>query len=91
MSLWKKTNISHGCNNVGTISASSEIVGADLRVCPNFMEGIMGTNQNKIILDLCGGTGSWSKPYKDAGYSKRTIMRSMTPEGFAKAFYEANR
>jgi len=21
-----------------------------------------------IILDLCGGTGSWSKPYKDAGY-----------------------
>lgn len=25
-------------------------------------------NENKIILDLCGGTGSWSKPYKDAGY-----------------------
>jgi hypothetical protein len=23
---------------------------------------------DKIILDLCGGTGSWSKPYKDAGY-----------------------
>jgi len=22
----------------------------------------------KLILDLCGGTGSWSKPYKDAGY-----------------------
>jgi hypothetical protein len=22
----------------------------------------------KIILDLCGGTGSWSRPYKDAGY-----------------------
>lgn len=22
----------------------------------------------KIILDLCGGTGAWSKPYKDAGY-----------------------
>jgi hypothetical protein len=21
-----------------------------------------------LILDLCGGTGSWSKPYKDAGY-----------------------
>ncbi len=21
-----------------------------------------------IILDLCGGTGSWSKPYSDAGY-----------------------
>ncbi len=25
-------------------------------------------NKNKIILDLCGGTGSWSKPYKYAGY-----------------------
>lgn len=22
----------------------------------------------KLILDLCGGTGSWSKPYKDNGY-----------------------
>lgn len=22
----------------------------------------------KLILDLCGGTGSWSKPYRDAGY-----------------------
>jgi len=22
----------------------------------------------RIILDLCGGTGAWSKPYKDAGY-----------------------
>ena len=25
-------------------------------------------NSDKIILDLCGGTGSWSKFYKDAGY-----------------------
>ena len=24
--------------------------------------------QNKLIIDLCGGTGSWSKPYKDAGH-----------------------
>jgi len=23
---------------------------------------------NKLILDLCGGTGSWSRPYKEAGY-----------------------
>jgi len=23
----------------------------------------------KIILDLCGGTGAWSKPYKEAGYN----------------------
>lgn len=28
-------------------------------------------NSEKIILDLCGGTGSWSKPYKDAGYDVR--------------------
>lgn len=27
----------------------------------------------KIILDLCGGTGSWAKPYKDAGYNVITI------------------
>jgi len=30
-------------------------------------------NETKIILDLCGGTGSWSKPYKDAGYDVRLI------------------
>lgn len=23
---------------------------------------------SKVILDLCGGTGAWSKPYKQAGY-----------------------
>lgn len=28
-------------------------------------------NNNKIILDLCGGTGSWSRPYKEAGYDVR--------------------
>jgi len=27
----------------------------------------------KIILDLCGGTGAWSKPYKDAGYKVYVI------------------
>jgi len=27
----------------------------------------------KIILDLCGGTGSWSKPYKEAGYDVRLV------------------
>lgn len=31
------------------------------------------SNSKKIILDLCGGTGSWSKPYKDAGYDVRVI------------------
>jgi hypothetical protein len=29
--------------------------------------------KGKIILDLCGGTGSWSKPYKDAGYDVRLV------------------
>lgn len=39
----------------------------------------------KIILDLCGGTGSWSKPYKENGYDVRVItlpkddVRSYTP------------
>ena len=27
----------------------------------------------KIILDLCGGTGAWSKPYLEAGYDVRLI------------------
>ncbi len=27
----------------------------------------------RIILDLCGGTGSWSLPYKEAGYDVRNI------------------
>lgn len=109
-------------------------------------------NKDKIILDLCGGTLSWSKPYNDAGYGdaykKKTALwgnfnepkkkhkdikeiltkeqiekhktnsqalpkfdymkskdihperfgeldrqarRSITPAGFAKAFYEANK
>lgn len=26
-------------------------------------------NKDKIILDLCGGTGAWSKPYKDNEYN----------------------
>jgi hypothetical protein len=33
----------------------------------------MTFNEDKIILDLCGGTGAWSKPYKDAGYDVRLI------------------
>lgn len=28
---------------------------------------------DKIILDLCGGTGAWSKPYRNAGYDVRLI------------------
>ena len=30
-------------------------------------------NSDKIILDLCGGTGGWSKPYKLKGYDVRII------------------
>jgi len=30
-------------------------------------------NSNKIILDLCGGTGAWSRPYAKAGYDVRNI------------------
>ena len=30
-------------------------------------------NTEKIILDLCGGTGAWSRPYKEAGYDVRNI------------------
>lgn len=39
-----------------------------------------------IILDLCGGSGSWSKPYQDADYD----LKSITPPAFAKAFFDAN-
>lgn len=30
-------------------------------------------NEDKHILDLCGGTGSWSLPYRDAGYSVHVV------------------
>ncbi len=30
-------------------------------------------NSSKVILDLCGGSGSWSFPYKEAGYDVRVI------------------
>ena len=26
-----------------------------------------------VILDLCGGTGSWSAPYREAGYDVRVV------------------
>ncbi len=32
-----------------------------------------GGNMVKIILDLCGGTGAWSRPYAEAGYDVRNI------------------
>lgn len=33
----------------------------------------MRENKDKIILDLCGGTGSWSKPYRDARHIVHVI------------------
>lgn len=33
----------------------------------------LGPFEQKVILDLCGGTGSWSKPYADAGYDVRVV------------------
>lgn len=41
-------------------------------------------NSDKIILDLCGGTGSWSKPYKDAGYDVRVIT---LPDSDIRKYY----
>lgn len=35
-------------------------------------------NHDKLILDLCGGTGSWAQPYVDAGY---TVARWDVLEG----------
>ena len=34
---------------------------------------MMPENKEKIILDLCGGTGAWSKPYAEAGYDVHNI------------------
>lgn len=34
-------------------------------------------NSDKIILDLCGGTGAWSTPYKDNGY---TVINITLPD-----------
>ena len=39
---------------------------------------------DKLILDLCGGTGSWSKPWKEAGYDVRIIT---LPEYDINKFY----
>lgn len=33
----------------------------------------MNTNVDKVVLDLCSGTGSWSLPYKDAGYTVHQV------------------
>lgn len=40
-----------------------------------------------MIIDLCGGTGSWSQPYKDAGYDVRVIT---LPENDVKIYRHPN-
>ena len=30
-------------------------------------------SKRKVILDLCGGTGAWSRPYAEAGYDVKNI------------------
>lgn len=30
-------------------------------------------SQDRIIFDLCGGTGAWSRPYTEAGYDVRLV------------------
>lgn len=37
----------------------------------------------RIILDLCGGSGSWSKPYADAGYDVRLVT---LPDGDVRTY-----
>jgi site-specific DNA-cytosine methylase len=40
--------------------------------------------KKKLILDLCGGTGSWSKPYKEAGY--KVINITLPEHDVTKAY-----
>ena len=45
-------------------------------------------NSDKIILDLCGGTGAWSRPYADKGYTVYILtlpyddVKTLRPERF---------
>ena len=43
--------------------------------------------KDRIILDLCGGTGAWSKPYADAGYDVRVIT---LPEQDVRSYVPPN-
>ena len=38
---------------------------------------------SRIILDLCGGSGAWSKPYADAGYDVRIVT---LPDGDVRTY-----
>jgi hypothetical protein len=36
-------------------------------------------NSEKLILDLCGGTGAWSRPYVEAGYDVQVVTLPYYP------------
>jgi len=42
-----------------------------------------GPEGKLIVLDLCGGTGAWSKPYADAGY---TVINVTLPKDDVRTF-----
>jgi len=45
--------------------------------------------KKKIILDLCGGTGAWSKPYEDAGY--KVINITLPDFNILETYIEKNK
>lgn len=48
----------------------------------------MKINKNKVILDLCGGTGSWSHFYKEAGYT--VIILTLPDYDVRKITFKSN-
>lgn len=50
---------------------------------------------DRIILDLCGGTGAWSAPYREAGYDVRLVtlpeqdVRDYQPPRFVRGVLAA--
>lgn len=48
---------------------------------------ILKPSEERIILDLCGGTGAWSEPYLNAGYDVRIVtLPKQDVRDFAKKF-----
>lgn len=43
-------------------------------------------NSDKIILDLCGGTGAWSKPYAEAGYEQ--LLHQVLQMRFSRLIFD---
>jgi site-specific DNA-cytosine methylase len=43
--------------------------------------------RKRVILDLCGGTGSWSQPYRDRGYEVHVVDKDpmVRPQYFLSA------